>query len=260
MLKRCRLALLAACLWAVGAPLMAEEGLLEVTLSYRERIAPPPDAVAEVRLLDISRTDAPATALSSQRFRLTGVPMNVTLRFDPALIDARHRYSVSAAILSQDAVLFRTTTHTMLRDMGSPGEIKTTFDLVLTKVSGAASDGPEAQRLSGRIWEIHEVRGAAVTADTPPSLQVESDSRFSLYSGCNTYVGTLETGTAPDGTGRLIFPASFAGTLMACEADREELQRDVLAAIRATTGYLRAGDLLTLTDADGAVTLRLRAR
>ncbi|MEM6578478.1 MAG: YbaY family lipoprotein [Pseudomonadota bacterium] len=254
-------ALIAALIWLAPADtVLADDTQLDITLSYRERIAPPPDAVAEVMLLDVSRADVAAPRLSSQRFKLTGVPMTVTLRYDPELIDARLSYSVSATILSGDSVMFRTTEHVPVLTEGASGDTPEKVEIVLTQASAASPDVPEPPRITGFTWTVEEIGGAPLTADPLPRLKLETGGQFSLFSGCNTYAGTLETGRDAEGRLTLLFPEHFAGTLMACEDELEDLQRKVLEAVATVTGYARNGDRLTLTDEAGATALRLRIR
>ena len=80
------------------------------TVAYRERIALDPSAEVVVQLLDVSRMDAPATVLAEQRIRADGkqVPIAFDLGVDPARIDPRMRYNVSARILKDGQLLFIT--------------------------------------------------------------------------------------------------------------------------------------------------------
>ena len=80
------------------------------TVAYRERIALDPSAEIVVQLLDVSRMDAPATVLAEQRIRAAGkqVPIAFELSVDPARIDPRMRYNVSARILKDGQLLFIT--------------------------------------------------------------------------------------------------------------------------------------------------------
>ena len=116
---------------------MADPATISGSAWYRERIALPPGAVLEVSLKDVSRADAAATVLSSQRFAMSGVPHDFDLSYDPGLIDERFSYAVSARIILGDEVLFRTTSHTAVLSRGAGSEV----DLMLTKVrsSNAAS-------------------------------------------------------------------------------------------------------------------------
>ncbi|MEM6482236.1 MAG: YbaY family lipoprotein [Pseudomonadota bacterium] len=252
-----RILLIATSLWTASiSPVMADDNLLKLTIGYRERIAPPPNAVLEVALLDVSRADVAATRLSSQRFKLTGVPMDVTLRYDPALIDNRQSYSVSAAILSGEVTHFRTTAHHLALTRDATHEI----ELMLTKVSQQISSSDESGSIAGLTWEVIEIAGRAVSIDDPPTLTLDGEGRFGLYSGCNRFTGIAEIHRSEDGAGALSFPQDFAGTLMACPQDREKLQQDVLNAMSTVSGYTREDDTLTLNTQAGAAVLRLRAQ
>lgn len=75
-------------------------GVLTGTVTYRQRIALPPNAVIEVQLADVSRADAAATILASQTITAEGkqVPFAFALKYDPAQIDSRLTYAVAARI------------------------------------------------------------------------------------------------------------------------------------------------------------------
>ena len=90
---------------------MAELATLSGTATYRERMALPPGAVLEVELLDISRADVAAERLTSIRLRPRGeVPIPFTLSYDPSLIEQTHTYAVSAKIILDNRILFRSDT------------------------------------------------------------------------------------------------------------------------------------------------------
>ena len=98
----------------------AETMHLKTTVTYRERIAVPPDAILEVELLDTSRADAPSVRMSSQRFRLKRVPRTVEIGYDTDLINERLTYTVAAKIISDGRVMFRSTTTTPVLTRGAP--------------------------------------------------------------------------------------------------------------------------------------------
>jgi putative lipoprotein len=76
-----------------------------------------------------------------------------------------------------------------------------------------------------------------------------------IFGGCNRFVGSVTvTG------GQIAFPDNFAGTLMACPPDVEELERGFLAALRGVVGYVRYGTGLVLTDGEGRALLHLVER
>jgi len=106
--------MLAACSTLPGASAPEAASPLRVTgsVAYRERMALDPSAEIVVHLLDVSRMDVAAVVLAEQRFRADGrqVPFPFELSVDPARIDPRMRYTVSARILQGDQLLFITDT------------------------------------------------------------------------------------------------------------------------------------------------------
>ena len=81
-------------------------------VTYLVRSALPPTAVIEVVLQDVSKMDAPAETISSQRIEANGkqVPFPYELKYDPAQIDQKHTYAVRATIKDGDKLLFTSTT------------------------------------------------------------------------------------------------------------------------------------------------------
>lgn len=71
------------------------------TVTYRQRIALPPTAVVEVKLLDVTRQNAPAVTIAQQNITVGNrqIPIPFTLNYDPAKINPRHTYTIQARIL-----------------------------------------------------------------------------------------------------------------------------------------------------------------
>ncbi len=77
---------------------------------YRERIALPPDAEIIVKLVDVSRADAPAVVLAEQIIVPVGsVPVDFELEYDARQIDDRMSYAVQARIESGGRLMFTNT-------------------------------------------------------------------------------------------------------------------------------------------------------
>lgn len=113
------------------------------SISYRERIALPDGSVAQIKLSDVSRADAPATILAEQNTTLFGnqVPIPFALKVEPAMFDPRMRYSVSATIRSAEGQLLWTTDSANLIDVAQP-----TVDLgnlMLIRITGAVAEDAE---------------------------------------------------------------------------------------------------------------------
>ena len=109
-----------------------EQGaFVEGTLTYRERIALPPNAVCTVRLEDRSRADVPATLIAEQVIEPCGpVPVPFSLPYNPAAIDPSGTYGVRAEIRAGEELLFATTDAYLVITRGNP----TSVELVLQQV------------------------------------------------------------------------------------------------------------------------------
>jgi ABC-type transporter Mla MlaB component len=66
-----------------------QEARVTGTVTYLQRIALPPGAVLEVKLLDVSRADAAAVTIAQQLIEPAGrqVPIAFELRYDPSRIE-----------------------------------------------------------------------------------------------------------------------------------------------------------------------------
>ena len=101
------------------------------TVTYRQRIALPPDARLEVRIEDTSLADAPAAVIAEQTVTPAGqVPIAFALTVDPARRVTGHSYAIRAAIYAGEKLLFTTDT----RIPALTGEAPERFDLVLVQV------------------------------------------------------------------------------------------------------------------------------
>ena len=104
--------LLVACTSTVGPSQSTPQTLQPVrvtgTITWRERMAVPPDADVVVRLQDVSRMDAPAIVLAEQRFKTEGrqPPYPFELTVDGSRIDARMRYTVAARVERNGVLMF----------------------------------------------------------------------------------------------------------------------------------------------------------
>jgi putative lipoprotein len=96
------------------------------TLMYRERIALPPGAVAEVWLLDTSLADAPAIEIAYQKIQDPGSPpIPFALEYDPQQIREGMQYTVRATIKHADRLLFTSDTHypVLTRGAGNTADV-----------------------------------------------------------------------------------------------------------------------------------------
>lgn len=92
------------------------------TVTYRERVAMPENAVLTVQLQDVSRADAPAQIIAEQRTTFAGrqVPLPFELHYDPAKIDPKRTYTVSARITLDNQLRFLNTSAYLVLTQGNP--------------------------------------------------------------------------------------------------------------------------------------------
>lgn len=107
-----------------ASPLAPTVPLSMVTgqVTYLQRVALSPSAVVDVTLADVSRADAPAVVIATQRIETLGrqVPFAFALAYDPARIDQRFTYAVSARISDAGRLLFVSTRRYAVITGGSP--------------------------------------------------------------------------------------------------------------------------------------------
>lgn len=84
---------------------MSEHGetMLNGTVTYRERIALPPDSRVIVTISDVSLMDAPSVTIAQNQINTAGrqVPIPFALSYDPARIQPGRTYAVSARIVDR---------------------------------------------------------------------------------------------------------------------------------------------------------------
>lgn len=243
-----RVALAATILLAAANETRAQDNVITGTATYRERMALPPGAVLDVELLDISRADAPARRIATTWVEVQGqVPIAFSLSYDPARIDPRMRYSVSARLRLRGEVLFRSDRVTPVLTQGAGRQV----EILLVRARPAAAGGGDGSSPVGPLWIAEDIGGRGVVDRLQTSITFGADGRAYGSGGCNRFTG----GYTLDGD-KLSFGA-MAQTNMACvEAamDQEQRFHQALGAVR---GWRIENGLLHLTDGQGATVVRL---
>jgi putative lipoprotein len=123
----------------VYPPVAPGAGRVTGTVTYRQHMALPPDAVVLVHLQDVYLPDAPSPFLAEYKTTLgeRQAPIRFTLKFDPAKIDPKHPYTVEARILVHDQLRFTNDTAYPVLTQGHPSKI----DMILVPV-----DAPSARK------------------------------------------------------------------------------------------------------------------
>ena len=120
MISRWIVAVVAAALAGSWSLAMAD-GLVTGTASFRERIAPPPEAAFEAVIEDVSRADAPSIVIGRTVVANAGTPpYDFSIEYDPAEIDERHTYSVRTRLVDGERLLFTSDTMHPVITRGAP--------------------------------------------------------------------------------------------------------------------------------------------
>jgi putative lipoprotein len=224
--------------WATGRILIGK-------VFYLERIALPPDALLEVRLIDVSPADAPARSLAVTRVKTRHqMPIPYRLLFDGSKIQRGHSYALQARIIVRGKLMFMTTTrHAVLK--GRPDETHIKVELVqsIAAVSPAAT---------GR-WRAEAIRNRGVPSDFEAVLEIAADGTVTGSGGCNRISGRATVEGAHMNFGPI------ASTKMACVQPIAEHESNFLSALAETRlwRFDETRDKLILVDAHGVTVLRL---
>jgi putative lipoprotein len=131
-------------------PARSQEVLISGTLTYRQRIALPSDAVATVVLVDVSRADAPVTPLGSQTINNPGnPPIRFRIPYDKTRIDGKGEYALQARITVSGKVRFVTTRRYAVLTRNRPTDnVELLLDMV-TEKNGASGSAKSYPAVSG---------------------------------------------------------------------------------------------------------------
>ena len=226
-------------------PSETADATLTGTVTYRPRIGLPPNAVLSVKLLDVSRADAPSVTLAETRVGTDGdqVPLPFSLDYDSADVEARNRYVVRAEIFDAQGVLLWTTdTAYPVLTRGAPTD---GVEVVLAQVTEA----DRASALVGPTWRLAEIRepsGVALSyeGEAPFTLTFGADGRYNGQADCNRYGGSFEA----DAGGALRLSQGLS-TLAACPGP--SVSDDFFGVLNAVQRYDLAGGRLTLSGPEG---------
>ncbi|HEY0920338.1 META domain-containing protein [Devosia sp.] len=244
---RLALALLAAA--AMAAPAVADPVTLSGQVTYRERIALPPNAVLRVQLIDVDATGAAPIRAEAPIAPGGQVPLTFTLSFDDRAINTAHSYALLAEIASGTAVWFRNTEPYAL-DPILPDPI-----LIVTSFAGSAAATPPPPSRADAVdpapildvtWQAESIGGTPLLANSAATLSIAGDMRTGGRGGCNSYFTQAEL------AGENLRFSAVAATQMACAADAVTTQEQAFFAALAATRFWRLRDgKLVLLDGGG---------
>ena len=233
-----------------ATPALAAPRVLRGTVAYRERMALPPGAVVEVKLIDVSLADAPSRTIAETRVSGRRIPAPWVLRFDSRRIEPRRSYALQARITHRGHLLFITTER---HSVFTGGPDKT--DIWVQRVSG--EDRPPAAAPSPvGSWRLASLGGKDVPASIATTLEIAADGKVSGRGGCNGFGGTATI------QGRVIRFSRMASTMMACEPDTMAQEQRFLKTLERVQrwSFERRTGRLVLLDRGGRPLMALAAQ
>jgi putative lipoprotein len=230
-----------------ATPALAAPRVLRGTVSYRERMALPPGAIVEVKLLDVSLADAPSRTIAETRVSGRRIPAPWTLRYDSRRIEPRHSYALQARITHRGQLLFITTER---HSVFTGGPDKT--DIWVQRVSGDDRPHTAAPSPVGS-WRLASLGGKYVPASITTSLEIAADGKVSGRGGCNGFGGNAML------KGRTIRFSRMVSTMMACAPDVMAQERGFLNGLGKVRRWdiHRGSGLLALLDGRGRAIMTL---
>jgi putative lipoprotein len=215
--RRKLLSLAAAAIVMPSSLALAAAKTLHGSVSYRERIALPPDSILEVRLLDVSLADAPATTIAVTRVKTRHrVPVPYRLRFDDARIKPGRSYALQARITVNGRLWFVTTTrHAVFT--GKPDETD-------IRVERVKSEKPDSSDPGGK-WLAESIHGHDVIDNLQTMIDIGSDGKITGSGGCNRIAGKAAI------SGERITFGPMISTKMACAPAIMDQESKFLAAL-----------------------------
>lgn len=231
---------------AAWTPLRAEAGVVSGEVFYRERIALPADAVVEVTLLDVTRTDRPGELIASLQIKpRRQVPIPFEIHVADPEIDPRRSYAVKATIVADGRLLFITAELPRVLTQGNPSTVR----IQLTSVSQGGA-GVGAEGLVGHTWLAEDIGGRGVVDNVQSRISISAAGEVSGSGGCNTLRGTVQL----DGRG-LAFGA-IATTRKMCPPAVMEQESKFLHALDLTREFSMEGPYLRFFGAGGLELVR----
>jgi putative lipoprotein len=219
------------------------------TIAYRERVALPPDAIAEVSLIDATVQDDAARVVATTTVRADGreVPLPFSLRYDAGKIVKTDLYTVRASIKSGGELLFATDIARPVITQDNP----TSVDLILARVD--PTQAAESGDLAGSSWILVDLNGAGVVADTRVTLDFARNGRATGTGSCNRYFATVDI------SGSSIRFGAVGATRMACAATAASMQEvKYFGALEGASRFTLEGGVLSIYGSGANRPLRFR--
>ena len=255
-------------IWQLGAAMLAlalslapalavEQITLTGEVTYRERIALPPDADLTVTLVTLDAKGEPHAIGATAPIPARGqVPLQFVLNVRSDAIARDQDYGLIAEITAGGVPVFRNAVPVRVDPLApQPALIIVNFDppppMPLPPPLPIAGDLEVTAALFDDIWTVRTIAGHPVLGATEVTLSIAPDRRAGGNGGCNSYF------TEAMFDGPALYFGPIAGTRMACDALVMRQEAAFFAALAETASYELDNDTLYLLDVDGNQVVRL---
>lgn len=226
---------------AAGLPLpaMAQSRVISGSVTYRERMALPPSATLDVRVVDLGDAGETAATIASTTLSDIG---QVPVAFEIEVTDASSAgdggtLALSVSIEDDGEVLFSMAEPMPLGEEDEVGEI------VLTRDGGVQTGMPP--EITGAEWSAVEIEGQPIDLPRAPTLTLNEDGTAGGHGGCNRYFATVTV------SGDAITFSEIGSTFMACEESVMATEQAFLGAlVRAVSFRMEEGRLELLDEGE----------
>jgi len=177
------------------------------TVTYRERMALPSDAVVEIWMTDITPgiiTTMQVLGQTTVHAEGKQVPIPFELPYEAAQIAPDHTYGIRAAIQAGGQTLFESDAPTAVITQGNPTQV----ELWLKRPTPQATSGAEA--LTHTAWRLTDLGGTPALAEHEATLEFPEPGKIAGHGSCNRFAGPIEI------TGDGLHVGRLAATRMAC--------------------------------------------
>ena len=238
------------------SPALAAKIDLAGQVTYRERIALPPQSTLSIQLIDQTLPSAPPRVSAAGPIGPGQVPLSFDLAFEDSLILPNHDYALIASISVGNNLMFRNFEPYAVNPLAPAAPILIVTNLVAqssnTDSGSPSSAEPDAlppPAILDITWTATSIAGAAPAPRSNASLSISSDFRAGGNGSCNSWFAQAKL----DGD-KLSFGA-VGSTQKACTQSINAQEKAFFDALAATATWQVSGDTLTLYGVDGKALL-----
>ena len=211
-------------------------------LSYRERIAPPPEAQVEIVVSDITlgRNQEFILSRTMNTIGQASPPIPFSIDVSKLNLSDGPLYGLRAFIREPDGTILFRTSEPFLLDLRSD-----TVDIGDIRVSMTSPDDPGLAGipdLQDGEWRVTQISGDVVAQISAPTMTFTADGRLYGSTSCNRFSSSYGL------DGNSLEVGNVAATKRACEAGLMQQERRFLDALSLIeNASLEAGGFLVLS-------------